>query len=100
MGKSSSFEVAETSEEFLIICYLSLSFLTSLYCPPYYWSGSVKLFIYTTAILIFFFFYVSTYRVHARLLQPIKTDPTRPEFHRAIIRWELNDGFGNPGYVV
>ncbi|CAL9000586.1 unnamed protein product [Prunus brigantina] len=39
-------------------------------------------------------------RVHARLLQPIKTDPTRPEFHRAIIRWELNDGFGNPGFVA
>ncbi|XP_057953421.1 molybdopterin biosynthesis protein CNX1 isoform X2 [Malania oleifera] len=39
-------------------------------------------------------------RVQACLLQPIKTDPVRPEFHRAIIRWEVNDGSGNPGFVA
>lgn len=39
-------------------------------------------------------------RVQVRLLQPIKTDPVRPEFHRAIIRWIENDGSGNPGFVA
>ncbi|CAN6557432.1 unnamed protein product [Malus baccata var. baccata] len=39
-------------------------------------------------------------RVHARLRQPLKTDPARPEFHRAIIGWELNDGLGYPGFVA
>ncbi|KAF6166597.1 hypothetical protein GIB67_005459 [Kingdonia uniflora] len=39
-------------------------------------------------------------RLQARLSQPIKTDPVRPEFHRAIIRWEVNDGSGNPGFVA
>nr|CAD1839151.1 unnamed protein product [Ananas comosus var. bracteatus] len=39
-------------------------------------------------------------RVHARLTQPIRTDPHRPEFHRAIIRWELDDGSGRPGFVA
>eukprot|EP00268_Persea_americana_P016744 TRINITY_DN1795_c0_g1_i9.p1 TRINITY_DN1795_c0_g1~~TRINITY_DN1795_c0_g1_i9.p1 ORF type:complete len:673 (-),score=145.22 TRINITY_DN1795_c0_g1_i9:436-2454(-) len=39
-------------------------------------------------------------RVHARIAQPIKTDPVRPEFHRAIISWELNDGSGKPGFVA
>ncbi|OVA02942.1 Molybdopterin binding domain [Macleaya cordata] len=38
--------------------------------------------------------------VHARLAQPIKTDPVRPEFHRAIIRWKADDGSGNPGFVA
>lgn len=37
------------------------------------------------------------YRVHVRLEQPLKTDPARPEFHRAIITWKENDGSGNPG---
>ncbi|KAE8734805.1 Molybdopterin biosynthesis protein CNX1 [Hibiscus syriacus] len=36
-------------------------------------------------------------RVQARLQQPLKSDPIRPEFYRAIIRWEVNDGSGNPG---
>lgn len=40
------------------------------------------------------------FRVQARLQQPIKTDLARPEFHRAIIRWEVNDGSGNPGFVA
>ncbi|XP_077227807.1 molybdopterin biosynthesis CNX1 protein / molybdenum cofactor biosynthesis enzyme CNX1 (CNX1) [Tasmannia lanceolata] len=39
-------------------------------------------------------------RVHARIAKPIKTDPIRTEFHRAIIRWELNDGSGDPGFVA
>ncbi|XVF69338.1 hypothetical protein PTKIN_Ptkin11bG0072500 [Pterospermum kingtungense] len=39
-------------------------------------------------------------RVQARIQQPIKTDRVRPEFHRATIRWEVNDGSGNPGFVA
>ncbi|CAI0452373.1 unnamed protein product, partial [Linum tenue] len=39
-------------------------------------------------------------RVHARLNQPMKTDPVRPEFHRATIKWKTNDGSGNPGFVA
>ncbi|XP_065866320.1 molybdopterin biosynthesis protein CNX1 [Euphorbia lathyris] len=39
-------------------------------------------------------------RLQARLHQPIKTDPVRPEFHRAIIRWKVNDGSGSPGFVA
>ncbi|XP_008787719.1 molybdopterin biosynthesis protein CNX1 [Phoenix dactylifera] len=39
-------------------------------------------------------------RVSARLAQPIRTDPHRPEHHRAIIRWELDDGSGGPGFVA
>ncbi|KAI3746764.1 hypothetical protein L6452_09203 [Arctium lappa] len=39
-------------------------------------------------------------RVHAYLKQSIKTDPVRREFHRAIIRWENNAGFGFPGFVA
>uniref|UniRef100_A0A2N9J1U7 Molybdopterin biosynthesis protein CNX1 n=1 Tax=Fagus sylvatica TaxID=28930 RepID=A0A2N9J1U7_FAGSY len=40
------------------------------------------------------------FRVHAHLQQPIKTNSDRPEFHRAIIRWEVNNGSGNPGFVA
>ncbi|XP_062015253.1 molybdopterin biosynthesis protein CNX1-like isoform X2 [Rosa rugosa] len=40
------------------------------------------------------------FRVQACLLQPVKTDPVRPEFHSAIVRWELNKGLGNPGFVA
>ncbi|KAK8641300.1 hypothetical protein V6N13_010714 [Hibiscus sabdariffa] len=39
-------------------------------------------------------------RVQARLQQPLKSDPVRPEFYRSIIRWEVNDGSGNPGFVA
>ncbi|XP_068658754.1 molybdopterin biosynthesis protein CNX1 isoform X2 [Aristolochia californica] len=39
-------------------------------------------------------------RVNARIAQPIKTAASRPEFHRAIIRWEVDDGSGNPGFVA
>lgn len=37
-------------------------------------------------------------RVQVCLRQSIKTDPVRPEFHRAIVRW--NDGSVNPGFVA
>lgn len=39
-------------------------------------------------------------RVHARLKQPIKADPSRPEFHRATVNWVANDGTGNAGFVA
>nr|XP_027105046.1 molybdopterin biosynthesis protein CNX1-like isoform X1 [Coffea arabica] len=39
-------------------------------------------------------------RVHARLKQSIKTDPIRPEFHRAIISWELDNANGSPGFAA
>ncbi|KAG7556003.1 MoaB/Mog-like domain superfamily [Arabidopsis suecica] len=39
-------------------------------------------------------------RVRARLQEPIKSDPIRPEFHRAIIKWKDNDGSGTPGFVA
>ncbi|KAG5566420.1 hypothetical protein RHGRI_002109 [Rhododendron griersonianum] len=38
--------------------------------------------------------------VRARLKRSVKTDPVRPEFHRSIISWEVNDGSGNPGFVA
>ncbi|KAG4198271.1 hypothetical protein ERO13_A05G076000v2 [Gossypium hirsutum] len=39
-------------------------------------------------------------RVEARLQQPLKADPVRPEFYRATIRWEANDGSGSAGFVA
>uniref|UniRef100_A0ACD5UD92 Uncharacterized protein n=1 Tax=Avena sativa TaxID=4498 RepID=A0ACD5UD92_AVESA len=39
-------------------------------------------------------------RVHARISHPLRADPHRPEFHRAVIRWVLDDGSGRPGYVA
>ncbi|CAL5029510.1 unnamed protein product [Urochloa decumbens] len=39
-------------------------------------------------------------RVHARLSHPLRSDPHRTEFHRAVIRWVLDDGSGRPGYVA
>ncbi|XP_071723301.1 molybdopterin biosynthesis protein CNX1-like [Rutidosis leptorrhynchoides] len=39
-------------------------------------------------------------RVQARLKQALKTDKGRPEYHRAIIRWHVNDGSGGPGFVA
>uniref|UniRef100_A0A1D1YDI4 Molybdopterin biosynthesis protein CNX1 n=1 Tax=Anthurium amnicola TaxID=1678845 RepID=A0A1D1YDI4_9ARAE len=39
-------------------------------------------------------------RVHARISQPIRTDLNRPEFHRAVIRWVLDDGYGHPGFIA
>lgn len=39
-------------------------------------------------------------RVQARLQRSIRTDSVRTEFHRAIIRWKVNDGSGNPGFVA
>ncbi|KAK1263847.1 Molybdopterin biosynthesis protein CNX1 [Acorus gramineus] len=38
--------------------------------------------------------------VQARISRPLKTDTARPEFHHAILKWELNDGSGNPGFVA
>lgn len=37
------------------------------------------------------------FRVQARVKHSIKTDPFRPEYHRAIISWQLNDGSGSQG---
>jgi gephyrin len=37
-------------------------------------------------------------RVQARILQPLRLDPERPEYHRATVWWAVNDGSGNPGY--
>ncbi|KAL6518700.1 calnexin Cnx1 [Orobanche hederae] len=39
-------------------------------------------------------------RVHARLMQAIKADRVRPEFHRATVRWEINNGAGISGFVA
>ncbi|XP_021900971.1 molybdopterin biosynthesis protein CNX1 isoform X1 [Carica papaya] len=39
-------------------------------------------------------------RVQARLQQSIRTDSVRPEFHSAVIRWKVNNGSGNPGFVA
>ncbi|KAG0476628.1 hypothetical protein HPP92_013469 [Vanilla planifolia] len=36
-------------------------------------------------------------RLHARLKQQIRTSADRPEYHRAIIGWEIDDGSGMPG---
>uniref|UniRef100_A0A7N0USY6 Molybdopterin biosynthesis protein CNX1 n=1 Tax=Kalanchoe fedtschenkoi TaxID=63787 RepID=A0A7N0USY6_KALFE len=38
--------------------------------------------------------------VLARLQQPLKPNPSRPEFHGAIISWKDNDGSGKPGFVA
>ncbi|KAL6527869.1 calnexin Cnx1 [Orobanche minor] len=38
-------------------------------------------------------------RVHARLKQAIKADRVRPEFHRATVRWEINNGAGISGMI-
>ncbi|XP_016900998.1 molybdopterin biosynthesis protein CNX1 isoform X2 [Cucumis melo] len=37
-------------------------------------------------------------RVRVRLSEPIKSDPIRPLFHCAIVKWKDNDGSGNPGF--
>lgn len=37
-------------------------------------------------------------RVQVRLPEPIKSDPIRPLFHCAIVKWKDNDGSGNPGF--
>lgn len=36
-------------------------------------------------------------RVHARIAHPIKGDPFRPEYHRAVLKWARDDGTGRPG---
>jgi gephyrin len=35
-----------------------------------------------------------------RLSHPLREDPHRTEFHRAVIRWVLDDGSGRPGYIA
>ncbi|KAM3324298.1 molybdopterin biosynthesis protein CNX1-like [Capsicum chacoense] len=39
-------------------------------------------------------------RVQARLKHSVKPDPLRPEFHRAVISWQLNDGSGYQGFIA
>ncbi|KAJ8750128.1 hypothetical protein K2173_014043 [Erythroxylum novogranatense] len=39
-------------------------------------------------------------RVQVHLHEALKTDPIRLEYHRAIIRWNVNDGSGSPGFVA
>ncbi|KAF3652592.1 Molybdopterin biosynthesis protein CNX1 [Capsicum annuum] len=39
-------------------------------------------------------------RVQARLKHSVKTDPLRPEFHRAVISWQLNDWSGYQGFIA
>ncbi|GFP97590.1 molybdopterin biosynthesis protein cnx1 [Phtheirospermum japonicum] len=39
-------------------------------------------------------------RVHARLKQAIKADRFRPEFHRATVSWEINNGTGISGFIA
>ncbi|ONK72484.1 uncharacterized protein A4U43_C04F19910 [Asparagus officinalis] len=39
-------------------------------------------------------------RVHACIANSIKTDPNRPEYHRAIVRWEFVTATGSPGFVA
>jgi hypothetical protein len=41
--------------------------------------------------------YNSITRVHVRISHPLRADPHRTEFHRAAIRWVLDDGSGRPG---
>ncbi|XP_060197083.1 molybdopterin biosynthesis protein CNX1 [Lycium barbarum] len=39
-------------------------------------------------------------RVQARVKHSVKTDPFRPEFHRAVISWQLNDGSAYQGFIA
>eukprot|EP00850_Spirogloea_muscicola_P006819 SM000033S12340 [mRNA] locus=s33:255095:259522:- [translate_table: standard] len=39
-------------------------------------------------------------RVQARLSWPAKLDPERPEYHRASLRWEADDGTGHAGFIA
>jgi gephyrin len=39
-------------------------------------------------------------RVHARIAHPIKGESFLPEYHRAVLKWALDDGTGRPGYVA
>lgn len=40
------------------------------------------------------------WRVQARISEPKTLDPLRPEYHRAIIHWEQDNGSGYPGFVA
>lgn len=39
-------------------------------------------------------------RVQACISEPIRLDSRRPEFHRATVRWEEDNGSGHPGFVA
>ncbi|XP_057782155.1 molybdopterin biosynthesis protein CNX1 [Salvia miltiorrhiza] len=39
-------------------------------------------------------------RVHARLKHSVKADHVRPEFHRATVRWEFDNGTKTTGFVA
>lgn len=39
-------------------------------------------------------------RVHARLAQTFKLDPTRPEYHRAVLEWRDNVGGGGGEFIA
>ncbi|WOK93640.1 molybdopterin biosynthesis protein CNX1 [Canna indica] len=39
-------------------------------------------------------------KVRARIVHPIRPDPYRSEYHCAIVRWELDDGSGSPGFIA
>eukprot|EP00252_Welwitschia_mirabilis_P002258 TRINITY_DN12172_c0_g1_i1.p1 TRINITY_DN12172_c0_g1~~TRINITY_DN12172_c0_g1_i1.p1 ORF type:complete len:654 (+),score=151.89 TRINITY_DN12172_c0_g1_i1:231-2192(+) len=39
-------------------------------------------------------------RVQTRILEPLKLDPSRPEYQRATLYWRQNDGSGRPGFVA
>uniref|UniRef100_A0A2P2K9J0 Molybdopterin biosynthesis protein CNX1 n=1 Tax=Rhizophora mucronata TaxID=61149 RepID=A0A2P2K9J0_RHIMU len=51
-------------------------------------------------LAVFFSVFDVLCRVQACLQHPIKTDPVRPEFHCAIIRWNVNDGSRHPRFVA
>lgn len=39
-------------------------------------------------------------RVHACITNSIKTDPARPEYQRAIVRWDFSNATGKPGFIA
>ncbi|GKV28745.1 hypothetical protein SLEP1_g37757 [Rubroshorea leprosula] len=53
-----------------------------------------------SCVVCFNLYVVPAIRQLAGWANPNLTDPVRPEFHRAIIRWEANDGSGSPGFVA
>ncbi|MBW7883619.1 MAG: molybdopterin molybdenumtransferase MoeA [Caldilineaceae bacterium] len=39
-------------------------------------------------------------RVHAHLAQPLRLDPDRPEYHRAVLRWDATLNQGRGGFLA
>ncbi|KAJ7550938.1 hypothetical protein O6H91_07G125800 [Diphasiastrum complanatum] len=39
-------------------------------------------------------------RIQTRILQPLKLDPLRPEYHRATVSWTEDDGTGHAGFIA